>query len=307
MKISYKDPNKESWFLVSWALSNKCNYRCNYCPDFLHNGSSGHPNWIEVKNFIKNFQPSGKEVCYRITGGEPTFWKHFIDMAKLIKDQNHYFSFITNGSQTVEYYKEISQYSDGMIISYHDKYADPKHFIDIGNSSSCEVAINLMMPVDKTEFFKIIDIAKHIYNNAERIAIWPKVILNKTSGSFISNHVEEYDQEQLDIIKNWPYFRALNDKNLHRGDILFDENPTDGNKLIINGLNKHRNWTCWAGLHMLYIEWGKIYRAECFQGGPIGTLTDFKLPDTPVVCGKDVCSCLSDIYLKKEFIVLDQR
>ena len=54
MKISYANPDKENWFLVSWALSNKCNYRCTYCPDFLHNGSSGQPKWEVVENFIRS-------------------------------------------------------------------------------------------------------------------------------------------------------------------------------------------------------------------------------------------------------------
>lgn len=305
MNITYADKNKDNWFLVSWALSNKCNYRCDYCPDFLHNGSSGHPNWDEVEHFIKNFNPN-KEVCYRITGGEPTFWKDFVNMAKLIKDQGHYFSFITNGSQSLDYYKTIDQYTDGMIISYHSKYADPKHFVDIANETTCEIAINLMMPIDKEEFNKTVDIAKYMYKHTDRLAIWPKVILDKTSGDFITNELENYDEEQLDIIKKWPYFRSLNDEKLHRGDILFNNQPTNANKLITAGHNKHKGWTCWAGLHMLYIEWGKVYRAECFQGGPIGTLKDFKLPDSTVLCNKDICSCLSDIYLKKELIASDR-
>ena len=135
MKISYANPDKENWFLVSWALSNKCNYRCTYCPDFLHNGSSGLPKWEVVENFIRSLKIKDKEICYRVTGGEPTFWKRFIDMAKLVKEEGHTFSFITNGSQSVDYYKKIDPYTDGMIISYHHAYADVQKFIDIANNT----------------------------------------------------------------------------------------------------------------------------------------------------------------------------
>ena len=89
---------------------------------------------------------------------------------------------------------------------------------------------------------------------------------------------------------------------MHRGDILYNDRPVDANEMIVKKLNRHRGWKCWAGLDMIYIEWGKIYRAECFQGGPIGTLEEFSLPQETVICNKEICGCLSDIYLRKETV-----
>ena len=99
MTISYSDHKKENWFLVSWTLSNKCNYKCSYCSDILHNGSTGHPDWAVVSQFINNFKIPEKEICFRISGGEPTYWKHFIELAKLIKSHGYTFSFLTNGNK----------------------------------------------------------------------------------------------------------------------------------------------------------------------------------------------------------------
>jgi MoaA/NifB/PqqE/SkfB family radical SAM enzyme len=149
MKLTYADSTKEDWFLVAWTLSNKCNYRCTYCPSYLHDGSTGHPEWDTIEQFVKNFNIPGKSICYRISGGEPTYWKHFVNLAKLIKEQGNYFSFLTNGSQTVEYYKEISKYADGIMISYHDEYANADHIINIANAIECPVVINLMMVQEK--------------------------------------------------------------------------------------------------------------------------------------------------------------
>ena len=302
MKISYANPDKENWFLVSWALSNKCNYRCTYCPDFLHNGSSGQPKWEVVEKFIRSLKIKDKEICYRITGGEPTFWKRFIDMAKLVKEEGHTFSFITNGSQSVDYYKKIDPYTDGMIISYHHAYADVQKFIDIANNTKMEIAVNLMMPNDIEGFKEAQKVAATLYDNTDRLAIWPKVILDKTSGDYITNEVSVYTEEQKEIISKWPYFRKLDDSHLHRGEIFYNERKIDANELIVEGLNKHKGWKCWAGLDMIYIEWGKIFRAECLQGGLIGTLEDFTLPQKTVICNKELCGCLSDIYLRKELI-----
>lgn len=299
MKLTYAIPEKDDWFLVSWTLSNKCNYSCDYCPEHLHSGSTGQPRWETVKRFVEKFTRPGKKICYRLSGGEPTYWKHFLDLAKLVKEQGHTFSFITNGSQTVEYFKEISEYTEGIIISYHPKYANLKHIIDIANNVKCSVAINLMMVQD--QFDELVDTAKFLYENTETLAIWPKVILDKSNIDSISNEVVAYTPKQLGIIKNWPYFRPHNVYHLHRGELLLDELPVDANDLITTGKNKFLGWECWAGVHMINIDmWGNMYRADCQYGGPIGNLERYKLPTDTITCGKEICACLSDIYVRKE-------
>ncbi len=295
--ISYEDTNKENWFLVSWTLSNKCNYRCSYCPDHLHNGSTGQPRWDTVERFIREFKVD-KDICYRISGGEPTYWKHFIDMAKLVKESGHTFSFMTNGSQSTEYYKSISEYTDGMIISYHPEFADVEHIIDIANNVSCPIALNLMMVKDN--FDDLYNTATYIYNNTERLAIWPKVILDKSDPDNITNEPSDYTESQLETIKNWPYFRKLDDSKLHRGNILLDNIKIDANQLILKGLNRHKHWNCYGGLDMINIDmWGNMYRSDCKNGGPLGNIERYGLPIIPIRCEMDTCNCLSDIYLRK--------
>lgn len=297
--ISYQDPSKENWFLVSWTLSNKCNYRCSYCPDNVHNGSTGHPVWSTVENFIDKFDVPGKDICYRISGGEPTYWKHFIDMARLVKSKGHTFTFLTNASQTVEYFKEIDPYTDGMIISYHPEYADNDHIINIVNSMTCPVVINLMMVPEK--FDSMLEIAKLLYESCDKVAIWPKVVLDKTSDvSYISNEPAGYSENQLRVIKDWPYFRTLDDYKLHRGNILLDGKKIDANQLITDKLNRHKGWTCYGGLDMINVDmWGNMYRSDCQNGGPIGNIERYRLPTIPIMCERESCNCLSDIYLRK--------
>jgi len=302
MKITYLNPAKNDWFLVSWTLSNKCNYRCSYCPANLHNGTTGHPDWNMVKNFVENFDVPGKEICYRLSGGEPTYWKHFIDLAKAVKSKGHTFSFLTNGSQSVEYFEKISPYTDGMIISYHPEYADVDHLINIAKVMKCGVLINLMMIPDK--FDELVKIAEVLYNGSDNIGVWPKVILDKTSNiNDISNKITEYSADQTEVIKKWPYFKTLDDQKLHRGDILLNDNKITANDIILNDVNNYKGWTCWGGLHMINIDmWGKMYRSDCQQGGPIGDLATYQLPTEPIVCNARKCPCLSDIYLRKELL-----
>tara|TARA_B110000503_G_scaffold28131_1_gene44917 strand:+ start:450 stop:1253 length:804 start_codon:yes stop_codon:yes gene_type:complete len=265
----------------------------------LHDGSSGWPEKESVLNFVKSFNPPGKEICYRITGGEPTYWKHFTEFAKTVKSHGHYFSFLTNGSQSVEYYKEISKYSDGIIISYHPQYADLEHIAAVANAVSCPVALNLMLVPE--HFDEQVAVAERLYALTDSLAIWPKVIVDKTSIEYITNEVSAYTDSQKQQIKDWPYFRKLDDTVLHRGELLLNENKITANELIINNLNNHKGWKCWAGLHMIKIDmFGNVFRSDCEQGGSIGTLESFILPTQTITCNKSVCACLSDIYLRKE-------
>jgi hypothetical protein len=150
-------------------------------------------------------------------------------------------------------------------------------------------------------FNQCVSIAESLYNSGDNVAIWPKVILDKTSDpNQITNTITDYTNEQLEMIKHWPYFRKLDDSLLHRGEIKLNGSKINANELMISKLNSHIGWHCWAGLHMISIDvWGNIYRSECQQGGIIGNLKEYKLPTSTIVCGKNTCNCLSDIYLKK--------
>lgn len=300
MKIEYVDKLKENWFLITWDLSNKCNYRCSYCPSMFNDGSSGWPDINEVKQFISNINSelSYKDICLRISGGEPTYWKHFIEFARTAKEHKNTFSFLSNGSRDINYFKEINNYTDGLMLSYHPEYANINHFIDIANVMDCPVIVNLMISPDNFDTMK--NVALELYNT-NKISVWPKVILDKTSDiNNITNNVISYTNEQKDFIEHWPYFVNVDDRKMHRGEILFDGKVTTANKLILNKLNQHKGWECYAGLDMINVDfYGNVYRANCEQGGSLGHISNFTLPKNTIICQKDSCNCLSDIYLRK--------
>jgi organic radical activating enzyme len=295
--LTYLNPEKLNWYLISWTLGNKCNYRCTYCPTFLHDGTAGWPNWNEVRDFVLGFNLPGKEICYRISGGEPTYWKHFPQLAELIKQQGHTFSYLTNGSQTVEYYQKLSQYTDGMILSWHPQYANLEHFVNILQNVSGLKAVNIMFTPEN--FDDVTQIAKTLYNASSTVTIWPKIVLDKADGSF-SNEPAKFSEEQQVQLKSWPYLRDLKDQKLHRGKMILDGKEISANDLIITGKNNHLGWKCWGGLDGMAIDQhGNIYRTDCSYGGAIGNLSNYTLPTDPIICGKTKCSCLSDVYLRK--------
>ena len=296
MKLEYKDPNKQNWFLITWDLSNKCNYRCSYCPSMFNDGSSGWPEWDDVKNFVReiNTRLPGKEICFRVSGGEPTYWKHFIDFAECAKSYGNSFSFLSNGSRDLDYFSKIGEFIDGVILSYHPEYADIDHFIKISKILKCPVVVNLM--ITPGNFKDMLAVAEQLYTNSN-IAVWPKVVLDKIS---MTNDVSPYTREQREQLDNWPYFRKLDDSKIHRGELLLDGQLVTANNLILQNLNKHRDWKCWSGIDQINISFtGDVYRADCQVGGSIGTIKNFVLPTEPQPCTKESCKCLSDIYLRK--------
>ena len=299
MKLEYADKRTENWFLVSWTLSNKCNYRCEYCPDILHDGSTGQPKWETVKHFVDNLKVD-KDICFRMSGGEPTYWKHFYDMAKLVNQCGHNFTYVTNASQSVEYFKKINEYTDGVFLSYHSAYADPQHFIDVCNALDCPKVVAVMLLPEK--FDEMYAIAERIHNETNAM-VEAKVIVDKVNDEHPTNKVYEYTQEQKEKIKQWPFTRMLDYVGIHRGPLMYDEQLVDANQLILQGDNKFSGWKCWAGVDGINIDmWGNMYRADCQFGGAIGNLERYKLPSDPIMCGKNICSCLSDIYIKKETV-----
>ena len=297
MKLTYQNPTKNNWFLVTWNLGNNCNYRCSYCPSMFNDGSTGWPAWNDVKQFVKtiNERLSSKDICFRISGGEPTYWKHFLDLAELTHSYGNSFTFLSNGSRDAAYFANIGNVSTGILLSYHPEYTSPDHFIEIANASKVPVAVNMMMVPKK--FDQLVEISKYIYNNSS-IAIWPKMVLDKIN---MTNQVSDYTIEQQELIKKWPYFRPLDDNKIHRGVLLLDDAPITANELVLQGLNRHKGWKCWAGIDMINIDYvGNVFSADCGQR-PLGTIQDFRLPGEPLTCGKERCSCLSDIYLRKEY------
>jgi MoaA/NifB/PqqE/SkfB family radical SAM enzyme len=296
MKLEYVNSTKENWFLVTWDLGNKCNYRCSYCPSMFNDGSTGWPEWEIVKKFVDeiNKQLPDKEICFRISGGEPTYWKHFIEFASYVKSHGNYFSFLSNGSRDINYFKDISDYVDGLILSYHPEYSNKEHFAKVSESVNCPTVINLMITPDN--FKEMTKVADYLYNNSSA-AVWPKVVLDKIT---MSNDVAPYTTEQKTAINNWPYFKKLNDSKVHRGGLLLDGDPITANDLILQERNKHFGWTCWSGIDQINISFeGNVYRADCQVGGKLGNLENFKLPSRPQICNKNSCNCLSDIYIRK--------
>ena len=66
----------KEFVVVNWCLGNTCNYACNYCPDYLHDGSSGWLKYDDVETFCERVinHYDDRKIYFEFTGGEVTMW-----------------------------------------------------------------------------------------------------------------------------------------------------------------------------------------------------------------------------------------
>lgn len=86
---------------------------------------------------------------------------------------------------------------------------------------------------------------------------------------------------------------------VHREDGISEESNV--NDLLADETNRFQGWICWAGVQNVTIDnQGTVYRAICRVGGPLGNIYDgFTMPEEPIVCTKQKCTCAADIQLSK--------
>lgn len=304
IRLDYLIPEKNNFLLIGIDIGNKCNYSCSYCPDVLHDGSLGFLNFDDLKNFLSqvNERYNGMDICLRVSGGEPTLYRDFISLAKTAKSYDMVMSIVTNGSRTLRWWKEAKDYIDGMFLSFHPENSNIEHLVHIVDMFDGNIPIVLqvlMLPEKFDVSMKAID--KFSKLQSKNLIVSPKVVLK----NFGSDPVD-YTEEQKSFINNFVAV-SINHNKIHRRGMEFIYN--DGSKELMNSRkcllekqNDFKNWKCFAGLHGLIVDFsGDIYRGECHVGGSIGHIGDQKIefPEKEIICTKNFCSCLTDLYIKK--------
>ena len=114
----------EKFKTIIWDLGRLCNFDCHYCSKNSHNNFDPVKNlkfFLNAYENIKIWNYSDERIKFSMTGGEPTVYKDYLPFVKTLKKDDHIIHTTTNGSNTVEYYSELAQYSD-IAFSLHLEY-----------------------------------------------------------------------------------------------------------------------------------------------------------------------------------------
>jgi organic radical activating enzyme len=322
IKIAYTDPNRYKAVYIDWTLGNFCNFKCSYCPDYLHNGTNPMSDIEIAKKFIRKLfahyitKLDKRYFVFNFLGGEPTLWKHLGDFVRWIKEYSSeqgvvsYIEILTNGSRTIRWWKDYVQYFDRIKITHHTEFANPEHTktvanLVVDNNKNAAVQVTMIPAMWNTcmEHLEIISDTKHCF----QIDVKP---LRVDFGSVLY----EYSDEQLNIFKTT--YRP--EKDLPQTDsigmaskfILSDgaETYIRYQELITKKENTWLGWNCWAGLDIISItQTGFIKLGGACQVGSkiVGKFIhdeDLEFPTVPVICTQQWCSCGPDMETRKEYV-----
>lgn len=311
-KLEHFNVDHADYVVVNWCVGNTCNYRCSYCPDFLHSGSVPWPDLDVTIEFCKKVisHYKGKKLYFEFTGGEVTMWNGLIPLSLFLKEHGCKVGIISNGSRSLDFWNKIMPAIDHVCLSFHPEFSKDKHFTEVVQlcSQNIRTHVNIMMSPDKfNACYALATDIKNIKNIS--LALQPLVI-------DFGSQLYDYTSSQKDILdrqhdlvtkyithdKKFDYFRGAMAMIAKDGKRI----PKSPQRFISSSENNWQGWHCYIGVEQIVIDAdGNIFRGWCLVGGKIGHVTDsdLLLPSTPVLCTKTMCHCNLDIMATKERVL----
>ena len=285
--INTGDINKKDYLLISWFITDKCNYSCSYCSSVEFNNKN---KISENLNKIILFKLKKLKNDYRldIVGGEPLLNKNLINYVKTVNEYKRCkeIYLFTNASFSNEKYIKLLTYEKILLIfSYHEEYHDPETFINkiiLLNNKRIVVNVNITsINIEKTK--KLINLLKKnkIEFNLNYLEDTEKFTKDKNYYDNISTLISE----NLEIL---PKYRFLFKDNK---EYIF--NQFDINK---NNLNNFNNFYCWSNSFIFKKD--KLVN-EC-TGKEIKITTLNKKINTRIKCPLNRCDCTQMYTFYKE-------
>lgn len=321
--IEYSDKRRYDAVYIDWTLGNFCNYKCSYCPDYLHDNSYPMSDVETVKDFTKRlFDHYTKELgkkyfIFNLMGGEPTVWKGIENFVVWLKEYSQqigvtsYVEILTNGSRSLKWWANYAKFFDTVKITHHTEFADPSHtsqvadlVVDQGVYPSVQVTMIPNRWNECISHLNTIAQSKHQF----RIDVKP---LRVNFESTLYN----YSEEQLKIFQQ-PYRTENGIYHTNTvgmiGRCIYDnkvEKTLRYQELITTAQNSWVGWDCWAGLDIINIKPDGTLRLGGACGMKDAGMVGKKITDSninfrtkPIECKQQWCSCGPDMETRKQYV-----
>lgn len=309
MSRIFNDVNR---FVIDWTLNSLCTYHCSYCPDGLHRGVNQIVSKEEDPALIENFlnslanQISGRSVHIFINGGEPTISPSLETIINFCNSKGWCAYVNTNGSRSLEWWKENAHKIYKVTVSYHPESVDESIFEKVEYiSTQTNVGVfTLMYP-------PLWDKSASAYNRflaMSDVTIAPSRVFRRDSHDIDVSY--DYTDEQLQWLNS-------NSKTLFRGN---NKMPPDNNfwgttflehdktiskldevEFVNNRKNSFTNWKCNMGIDHIYIDqFGNIKQSACKQSKTFSNIQTFSsLMTESTLCKMQWCMCTADVMIPK--------
>lgn len=296
-KVTSRWPHQGS-IKVEWNLGKRCNYDCSYCPSSIHDNTSPHTDIEILKGAVDKLMTLGKPIRLSFTGGEPCVHPKFLELVKYCKHVGvSWISVTTNGTLPYEFYSALQ--ADQIIFSIHLEFDWQRVFNTVESVvelTDKKVIAQIMAHHDHMKAvlqLRARCLLAHIPNTVRRIR-W-------TEGDHDLFDDLRYHPDDLNWIKE-------QDATVKENTVIFLAEEPDmprlkhANDIIKLHENKFKGWSCYAGIESLMVNWdGEVHRATCRVGGSLGNIYagSFVVPDNPIICDRNFCTCAADIPLTK--------
>lgn len=305
--------NISNYVTIDWILGNFCNFKCDYCFDDFNTGTIRPPKIDEkvktnIDHLVKQIKlvNINKKIRFNFAGGEPTIFHDFENLILYTK-QYGFNSVVTNGSRTINWWKEYKKFIDIVSISYHIQQTNFDHVVNVLNEINNDSIVNVMVIFDDLNFEK----CENVYNSLAKIILNNNLSVNllikplRSTKKRKINYTEDQKIKMLSLFEyknaNFKFSKLDISKNIN---ILFSDNTIIPftMKDLISYNDNFIGYECFANKEFIQIlQKGEIGKMSCGQFYvPKETniysekfKDEFILTDNPVVCKqKRLCGCV---------------
>lgn len=307
VSLEHTDAARSKLLVVDWNVGNRCNYRCSYCPKYLHDGTLWQQDAAQAHRFVDAVSEwssgTGRQVHFQWTGGEPTLWEPLQSSASRAVNLGHTVGIISNATRPRAWWERLGPVWREVTLTYHIEYSDYDKFVSVLNflTAFCSVHVNFTMLPDRFEETRHIAVRLTEEHRDVTATLKPLLVSFK-------NELYPYEDEQLDTLKTYRFSTrtaAKQDRTCSRMRVAYEDgtqNTVEASRMVATRANRFLGFSCAAGIELLVVHGnGDLFRANCREGGNLGNICGtFSLPEGPIaICTRHACSCLVDIAVTK--------
>lgn len=320
---------------IQWSMGNVCNFKCEYCPSILHNGTK---QWLSTDLYIKtvhkickHYSSKNRKMHFELIGGEVTTIPGFEEILKTLYSYDASVTIYTNGSRTVEWWEEAREYLQGVVITHHPLTMDKDHLFNVVKSlkGHCTIDLNIAgIGGMVKELGYLADELRELFkDNAQQsiydVNISVKTMYKKYLGDNDSQQETYYNytDEEMEVLQRpgllprpcepAPVHEEIDpDDSMEHPrfwstEFLYDDGTAkyvQSHQIINEGLNLFKGMKCELGYDSINIDMnGEVISSWCGAKsfGNISQLDSWDLPVTETVCPFDYCNNLNDISITK--------
>jgi len=313
--------NSTDLLQVRFFPTDICNYDCSYCFPGSHEGKFRYPKNIDtvVVNFRKMFDfytNKYNKTKFQLTisgGGEPTLWPHLEQFCKELKESHDVtIILVSNGSRTLRWWEENSQYFDDVVLSCHHEFVDIDHYNAVADRLfELGVKVTGFCVMDNRAWDKCVNLINTMLTSSQPWFVEAKPIVDIPGIG-----MDTYTNEQLvylgDTIKRLPssdwLLKRLDTLRLYDSIVMFDDSSiqlAQSQSIIVNKWNNFKGWNCRVGFDTIVIGSDGSIKGSCLEEiiDILFNIFQDSFPDNielkVLSCPRNLCSCSPDTHVTK--------